>query len=328
MLQSFIRPLKPPIFCPKIVKNRYRGHGPASFVLVLGLFSQCFAGSETQSGKIVFHSDRDGNSEIYSIDADGKHETRLSNNTEYDGFPSWAPDGNSIVFQSARNDHDAIYIMNADGSSPRLVPNTGNGRYPKWSADGQYIAFFSDRNGNTDIYLIDSDGGNLSNLSGHAATDETPSWSADGSTLAFQSDRNDIRPGDRSVDEWNYNFGLFTMSVNGEGVREITGVESNDENPSLSPDGSRIVYQSYINDGLAIVVVNVKTGEKKVLTSPELVSGSPAWSSDGSKIVFDSMRDGNFDIFTMNADGSGLQQVTFTDGFENSGAAMYVTNGQ
>ena len=114
------------------------------------------------------------------------------------------------------------------------------------------------------------------------------------------------------------------MASDGSGVREITGVETNDENPSISPCGKYIVYQSYVGDSLVIAVVDVESREKNILTDPQFANGSPAWSNDGSKIVFDSNRDGNFEIFVMDTDGRNQRQLTFTDDSENSGAAIFV----
>src|SRR5207302_2193555 len=55
------------------------------------------------NGKIAFVSDRDGNFEIYVMDADGSNQTRLTNNPAHDGEPAWSPDGAKIVFVSQRD---------------------------------------------------------------------------------------------------------------------------------------------------------------------------------------------------------------------------------
>jgi len=293
-------------------------------IIILIVFSLTASAQSTSTGKIVFHSDRSGNSEIYRIDVTGENETRLTNNDAYDGFPSWSPDGTTILFQSDRDGTLAVYSMRDDGSDPKRIPNTKHGNYPKWSADGSRIAFFAKRDGVTDLFAVNPDGDELENLTNNRSTDETPSWTADGTTVAFQSDRGwrDSLEGDPAEDQRS-NYGIFTLALATSTVTEITGIEFNDENPSINPDGSGIVFQRYVDDGLAIGYIEIATGKTRLLTDPADISGSPAWSSGGTKIVFDSMRDGNFEIYVMDADGSNLHQITNTADNENSGAAMY-----
>ena len=275
-------------------------------------------------GLVVFHSDRTGNSEIYSVGADGTDEKRLTHNDAYDGFPAFSADGGRVFFHSLRDDDDAIYSMNADGSDVTRIPNTKFGRYPKPSPDGARLAFFAERDGQTDIYVINADGGELKNLTSSNSIDETPSWTADGGTIAFQSDRA-WRNADPEYAETadHPNFGIFLIDSDGSSIRELTGSAFNDENPSISPDGEKVVFQRYVNDGLAIATLDIATGEDRLLTSPSGASGSPAWSSSGNRIVFDALDDGNFDIYVMDADGGNRQQLTFTEETENSGAAMF-----
>ena len=283
-----------------------------------------FKGAPTNNGKIqkiVFHSNRDGNSEIYSIHADGTNERRLTENNYYDGFPSWSPDGSEILFQSDRSGEAAIYVMDADGSHIQQIPNTQGGNYAKWSPDGSKIAFFAPREGNTEIILINPDGSGALNLSDNAATDETPSWTKDGTKIAFQTNRG-AQPPPSGEEEARLNYGIYIMNTDGTDQTQITDFETNDENPSISPSGEQVVYQSYINDGLAIVVINTDGTNKTILTVADPPCGSPAWSGDGKKIAYDSMADGNFEIFSMDVDGTNKRQLTFTEGeTENSGAS-------
>ena len=291
-----------------------------SVIALLASASTC----ASAGGLVVFHSDRSGNSEIYSVGADGSDEKRLTHNDAYDGFPAWSADGTRIFFHSLRDADDAIYSMNADGSDVMRIPNTEFGRYPKPSPDGTRLAFFARQGGQTDIYVVNADGGERQNLTSNSSIDETPSWTADGKTIAFQSDRawRDADPALAATAEHS-NFGVFLMDSDGSHIRELTGIAYNDENPSISPDGRKVVFQRYINGGLAIATLDVTNGKDRLLTSPSGASGSPAWSSSGSRIVFDALDDGNFDIYVMVADGSNRQQVTFTEATENSGAAMF-----
>src|SRR2546423_13332428 len=68
------------------------------------------------NGKIVFSSDRDGNPEIYTMNADGTNQTRLTNNSDTDDLPVWSPDLKKIAFVRFENSSHNIYVMNADGT--------------------------------------------------------------------------------------------------------------------------------------------------------------------------------------------------------------------
>ena len=91
---------------------------------------------------IVFVSWRDGNGEVYAMDADGSGPRNLTQNPAKDVRPAWSPDGRSIAFVSRRDSQSEIYVMNADGSGKRnLTRDRANDDYPTWSPDGRRIAF-------------------------------------------------------------------------------------------------------------------------------------------------------------------------------------------
>ena len=84
--------------------------------------------------KIAFESNRDGNWEIYVMNADGSEQTNLTNNPAMDTFPSWSPGGKKIAFQSFRDGNWDIYVMNADGSEQtNLTNNPASDGEPSWS---------------------------------------------------------------------------------------------------------------------------------------------------------------------------------------------------
>lgn len=142
--------------------------------------------------QIVFTSFRDGNAEIYVMNADGSDQTRLTNNPAGAILPSWSPDGTTIMYNAERDGNPEIYVMNADGSGQtRLTINAGRaedvdfslGR-PMWSPDGKQIVFETLRDGNSEIYVADADGRGMVNLTNHPASDYAPVWSPAPATIS------------------------------------------------------------------------------------------------------------------------------------------------
>ena len=75
------------------------------------------------TGRIAFMSNRDGDFEIYAMNADGSGQVALTANTATESSPEWSPDGSKIVFHSLRDGNAEIYVMNADGSGVTRLTN-------------------------------------------------------------------------------------------------------------------------------------------------------------------------------------------------------------
>jgi WD40-like Beta Propeller Repeat len=143
--------------------------------------------------KLVFDATRDGNTEIYVMDADGQDQRRLTYDPDNsDWGASWSPDGKWIAFNPNRTGDPGIYVMAADGTALRQVANLpGPDAAPSWSPDGTHIAFWHQGNGPQgeavrEIWSVSAiDGGDLRNLSQTPrAWEDIPSgggaWGADG----------------------------------------------------------------------------------------------------------------------------------------------------
>ena len=131
-------------------------------------------GLAAQESQIVFTSERDGNSEIYMIDANGKSIKRLTHHPMADGQAVWSPDGTRIAFASNRNEGNVqIFIMDSNGRNPTRLTNGVWDRYPAWSPDGRKIAFSGyPEELNPEIFVIDADAKNLTRLTNHFGLDD------------------------------------------------------------------------------------------------------------------------------------------------------------
>ncbi|MEK6837007.1 MAG: DUF5050 domain-containing protein [Nanoarchaeota archaeon] len=256
--------------------------------------------------RIAFVSDRDGNSEIYVMNADGTDEKRLTNNLASDLYPSWSPDGKRIAFTSDRCGiwNPEIYVMDADGGNQKkltnnppinVIPSWIN-IISSWSPDGKKIVFESTRYGNSEIYVMDADGGNPERLTNNPAADREPSYSSDGNKIAFMSNRDG-------------NPKIYIMDSDGSNQKRLTNNSAGGWNPSWSHDGKKIAFESARDGNNEIYVMNADGSNQKNLTDNPSSDESPSWSPDGKSIAFMSNRDGNFEIYMMGADGGNPERL-------------------
>src|SRR5215211_3623351 len=226
--------------------------------------------------KIAFESDRDGNSNIYVMNADGSGLTRLTDNLADDSNPRWSPDGTKIAFNTNRDgteegnvaNHE-IYVMNAaDGGNPiRLTNNPAWDSLPSWSPDGTKIAFYSERDVTGDIYVMNAaDGGNLTRLTYNTEWDSFPSWSPNGTKIAFDSNRDG-------------NQEIYVMNAaDGSNAIRLTYNDVQDSGSSWSPDGTNIAFASIKDGNPEIYVMNAADGSGQIrLTNNTAADGEPDW---------------------------------------------------
>ncbi len=282
--------------------------------------------------RIVFGSNRGGNWDIYSMDANGNNLVQLTDDPATDEDPACSPDGRRIAFRSERDFKPDLYVMDSDGGNViRLTNDNFFESRPSWSLDGTKIAFSSFRFlvGNSEIYVMDAEGNDPINLTKHEMDDSVPSWSPDGSKFAFTS---------KPADDIAFTaYHIFVMNADGKGRRNLTGGTDLKGNfsPTWSPDGSKIAFSSQRNFNSDIFVMTVE-GKKLVrLTDGEGYSGRPTYSQDGTKIAFDSLRQGDYDIYLMEANGRNAVKLTgIPPGIDNKapswlpGALVVTPNGK
>lgn len=221
----------------------------------------------------------------YIINADGTNQMPLP------AFGDFSPDRQEIVYQfdppAARS---RVCVVNVDGSDHHCLVE---GLSPTWSPDGRKILFAQVAEPSDSLALINADGTGLTQLGEGMA----PRWSPDGRTIMFVF--ND--PSDRSK------TGIYLINPDGTGrIRLINGVA-----PAWSPDGSRIVFESDESRCRGICIVNVVGAILQELTD----GNRPQWSPDGKRILFSksgfiSVALAASNVYVINADGTGLKQLT------------------
>jgi hypothetical protein len=247
------------------------------------------------NGKIAFSSTRTGNSEVFTMNADGSAQTnRTSNMVGLDQNATWSANGAKLAFTSNRDLNDEIYVMNGDGSSPtRLTTNATSDSLSAWSPNGAKVAFTSGRDLNDEIYVMNADGTGVTRLTNNSASDRSPAWSPDGLQIAFTSNRNG-------------NDEIYVMNADGTGQTNLSLNSAQDSSPDWAPDGSKIVFESDRDAASTYQIYSMNfdgTGQTRLTTSGSN-DRHPAWSPDGTRIAFDGVRSGNAEIYAMNADGS------------------------
>jgi Tol biopolymer transport system component len=282
-------------------------------------------------GQIVFETDRDGDIEIARIGADGSGFELLTSNPWDDRYPAWSRDARFIAWTSHPTGTDDLNVMNVDGTDPHVVSPAGEpASSPAWSPAGDRLAFVV----SSQIHAVDATGAGLEDLSqSPTAFDAEPAWSPNGSRIVFRRDTD-----------------IFTMDADGSAQAILTSPGSN---PRWSPEGTYIAF-SYATTGLMRIGTtpgsattlfpgsiasfdwapdgsNIVACKSTSISASDLYLVSPLgkggvpitttgkdcgarWSPDGTRIVFTSRRDGNPEIYVMNADGTMPVNLTMDPG--------------
>ncbi|MEO8458109.1 MAG: hypothetical protein ABI559_09880 [Chloroflexota bacterium] len=190
------------------------------------------------AARIAFVSDRDGNAEIYVMNADGSSETRRTTNDVQDSGPAWSADGQKIVFLRRTESNDIeLWTVNASGSAnPQvLIDSSGTDTMPSFSPDGTKIAYAHNDPGenDSDIFVANADGSNPMRITDNDTPDYNPNWSPDSSQIVYMCNPD------------NANREICVVDADGGTPQQLTdNAPISDEDAAFSPDGTRIVFYS------------------------------------------------------------------------------------
>ncbi|CAN5222413.1 hypothetical protein BH24ACT1_BH24ACT1_06940 [soil metagenome] len=144
--------------------------------------SAAYVCGDSQTGRIVFNSNRDGNFEIYTMDINGGNLFQVTNTEAptLNSGPKWSPDCQTISYNSTDSGGSLdVFRIDADGTDRVNLTNAPGvfDAFSAWSPDGQRIVYSSNLDGNFELYTMDSDdGGNRTRLTFTAGTEFRADW--------------------------------------------------------------------------------------------------------------------------------------------------------
>lgn len=273
--------------------------------------------------QLIFQSNRGGYGcdKIWIMNIDGSNKHMVSPDHGANTCSFFFPDGKKIIFASTSHLPGAcpprpetprgayyawplypynIFTANPDGSGMKKL--TDNDRYdaePIVSSDGKKIVFGSQRQGDFDVYVMDADGSNLKRLTDRFGYDGGPWFSPDGKKIVWRAwypESPEEKAQWRECMERNYilpvALDLWIMDADGSNKTRILHNGATNFAPSWHPDGKRIIFSSNMDD----------------------------WHRDINKYGH------NFELYLINADGTGLERITNNAVFD--GFPMFSPDGK
>ncbi|MFA5034618.1 MAG: FlgD immunoglobulin-like domain containing protein [Candidatus Margulisiibacteriota bacterium] len=210
--------------------------------------------------------------------------------------PAYSPDKTKIAFAKEISGKKQICVLNLANSQLTQVTTQGENKQPNWSPDGSKIAFISDRSGSVDIWKMNLDGSIAKQLTANSAVENNPKWLPDGSKIVYASDR----LGELLLAKWN----LWEINADGSSPTQVTKDQTTfrDDDPSASPDGKKIVYDSDQTGNFDLWTINPDGSNKAKITASLEAETNPTWSPDGLKIAYQNQKGiGLFDVKNNNS---------------------------
>jgi len=229
-----------------------------------------------------------------------------------DSFPSFSPDGQTLAFArwSSGGVVD-IYIVPIGGGEPKRL--TFDNRWISglaWTPDGREIVFLSDRGGSYGLWRISVTGGTPERLAVGGDSDFSPPLSPQGNRLAMSRQGNRLAYVQSAFDTNIWRIEIPESKGRSNPPTRLIASTNLDHGPQYSPDGRKIVFQSFQSGSFEIWVCDSDGTNPIQLTSFDRHTGTPRWSPDGRHIAFDSRIETHSAIYVISAEGGRPRRLT------------------
>jgi TolB protein len=267
--------------------------------------------SVTSDGqRIAYNLLSDGN--IYTMDANGEHQTNLTNSIARSQNIAWSPDGKHIAFDYNR-DHPKtfdIFIMDADGKNVVNLTGSGGSVHPVWSHDGKQIGFSSAQDASTYACIINADGsqkkclpheqGIYQSFSSWSPTDKQIAYISQGKnskvlniSAVDGSDQYSIAEdiptsaviwspeGNQVIltSQQGLNVDIYIADADGANLLRLPVDSARYTTPMWSPDGNYIAVTRSVEAQSTIDIIDVKTAKQYTLIGEDFLNSQGATSA-------------------------------------------------
>ena len=232
---------------------------------------------------------------------------------------SWSPDGRRVVFHKRLQAPPTTWLKTFSRNPDYELTLTRI--LPSFSPAGDRFVMTGRGTGILGASLeIASTGTNTSDVLYQDKNRNVlaPQWSPSGDTIMFGIGTFNaffngfkglfLKPEDRAESGAQ----VAIINADGSGFREVTSGANNNGFPSMSPDGKRFVYRSFGPEGDGLRIMNLETKATTKLT--EGYDNFPLWSPRGDLIMFSRAAEGDYEIYTIKPDGTGVKRLTFAKG--------------
>ncbi|MEP5611937.1 MAG: hypothetical protein ABJP45_06790 [Cyclobacteriaceae bacterium] len=249
-----------------------------------------YATYSPDGSQILFESIRNGNWDIYVMEADGSNPTPLTTNASEDRRPSWHPDGKKILFESNRNGEFELFeILLPTGKIESLNAEI-KGQEPyfaRYSPNGNFIALSLKKGEVAEVCYMKTNGTDLVYLTNFGFRTFFPQWSSDAKSILFQS----------RFETNNEDDEIYMMQLDGSEITRLTTWPTHNFCPSLSNKGDRIAYATSMKDSRPEIYVASADGSNPLrITNNAEGETLPTWSPTDSKLLVTAYRNGNYEI--------------------------------